>query len=180
MKTKRSPKLLQNPKRKNAFAIRSAESLHEKDVAAISSSLVDDKSARNVRPASDVELPAEYRRALVSIATNAWRAKTKMLDAKTGEVRDDMKRVDRHIEAIYRNLGELGIAIRDHTGDVYDEGEPMRVIASKLMPQLQKKCVSETLLPSIFWNNHLVQNGEIEIATPATATSPAEPQILKA
>ena len=40
----------------------------------------------------------------LSIATNAWRAKMKMRDNLTGEVREDMRRIDRHIEAIYRYL----------------------------------------------------------------------------
>ena len=102
----------------------------------------------------------------LSIATNAWRAKMKMRDNLTGEVREDMRRIDRHIEAIYRNLEECGIIIRDHTGDLYDEGQPMKVIASKPVQGLQKKRVSDTLLPSIFWQNMLVQNGEIEIESP--------------
>jgi hypothetical protein len=103
---------------------------------------------------------------MASIATNTWRAKTKIADATTGEIRDEMKRVGRHIEAIYRNLGELGIIIRDHTGEPYDEGQPMKVVASKPTVGLTKKRVSETLLPSIFWYDHLIQNGEVEIAIP--------------
>ena len=98
-----------------------------------------------------------------------------MMDSATGEVREDMKRVDRHIEAICRSLAEAGIVIRDHTGDVYDEGQPMKVVASKPTPGLDRKRVSETLLPSIFWNNRLVQNGEIEISKPATTDKPVEP-----
>ena len=42
----------------------------------------------------------------------------------------------------------------------------MKVIASKPVQGLQKKRVSDTLLPSIFWQNMLVQNGEIEIESP--------------
>jgi hypothetical protein len=70
-----------------------------------------------------------------------------MVDPATGEIREDLKRVGRHIEAIYRNLAEVGIVIRDHTGDAYDEGQPMKVIASKPTPGQDKKRVSETLLP---------------------------------
>jgi hypothetical protein len=66
--------------------------------------------------------------------------------------------------------------IRNHTGDAYDEGQPMKVVASKPTPGLDKKRVSETLLPSIFWNNRLVQNGEIEIATPASPNTSVESQ----
>jgi hypothetical protein len=112
--------------------------------------------------------PAEIEQVLAAIATNTWRAKTKMADPVTGEIREEMKRVGRHVEAIYRNLAELGIAIRDHTGEAYDEGQPMKVVASKPTAGLDRKRVSETLLPSIFWKDCLIQNGEIEIAIPIT------------
>ena len=117
-------------------------------------------------------------RAIASIATNTWRAKTKMTNPVTGEIRDEMKRVARHVEAIYRNLAELGIVIRDHTGDAYDEGQPMKVVASKPTSGLDKKRVSETLLPSIFWNDRLIQNGEIEIAVPITTDGSTEAEIV--
>jgi hypothetical protein len=118
------------------------------------------------QPVIVTEASPDNLKTLVSIAINTWRAKSKMVDPATGEFREDLKRIGRHIEAIYRNLAEAGIVIRDHTGDAYDEGQPMKVIASKPTLGQEKKRVSETLLPSIFWNNRLVQNGEIEIAIP--------------
>jgi hypothetical protein len=130
--------------------------------------------ASSKKIAADAEISPTYLRALVSIATNTWRAKTKMADAVTGEIREEMKRVGRHVEAIYRNLVELGIVIRDHTGEAYDEGQPMKVVATKPTAGLDKKRVSETLLSSIFWNDHLIQNGEIEIAVPITEGSSCE------
>lgn len=177
MKTKRSPKFLKNLNRKDPLAIRNLDFSPEMEITKLVETVMSLGSAGQKQPApADAEAPPDHLKVLVSIATNAWRAKMKMLDATTGEVREDMKRVDRHIEAIYRNLAELGLVIRDHTGDAYDEGQPMKVIASKPTPGLAKKRVSETLLPSIFWNNRLIQNGEIEISTPPTASSP-EPQI---
>jgi hypothetical protein len=119
-------------------------------------------------------LPPEIVKTMAAIATNTWRAKTKMTDALTGEIREEMKRVGRHVEAIYRNLADLGIVIRDHTGEAYDEGQPMKVVASKPTAGLDRKRISETLLPSIFWNDHLIQNGEIEIAVPITEGSSGE------
>jgi hypothetical protein len=175
MKSTRIPKLLEHLKRKNASATRSAELSRKEPVMRSSLSSGDDNSAvGNLLPAAECGLPPEYRQALVSIATNVWRARTKMLDA-AGEVRDEMKRVNRHIEAIYRDLVEVGIVIRDHTGDAYDEGQPMEVVACRPTEGLHKKRVTETLLPSIFLNNQLLQNGEIEIAIPCTPDSPAEP-----
>jgi hypothetical protein len=128
----------------------------------------------NKQNAPVIEGPPENLKTLVAIANNIWRAKTKMVDQATGDFREDLKRAGRHIEAIYRNLAEEGIAIRDHTGEAYDEGLPMKVVASKPTPGQDKKRVSETLLPSIFWKNRLVQNGEIEIAIPDVANTSGE------
>ena len=176
MKQKTGPKFFQKLKRKDQFEIRSVEFSPEKAVAGLAESVYEFGVAASRRQPTDVAtIPTDYLKTLVSIATNTWRAKNKMKDSVTGEVREDMKRVDRHIEAIHRSLTEVGIVIRDHTGDVYDEGQPMKVVASKPTPGLDRKRVSETLLPSIFWNNRLVQNGEIEISTPATTDKPVEP-----
>jgi hypothetical protein len=177
MKTKHSPKPLKKLKRGSPFEIPRVEWSHEKELTEILSSIVANKtSPRNEQGTAEAGVPTDYLKALVSIATNAWRAKIKMVDATTGQVREEMKRVDRHIEAIYRSLAEVGVVIRDHTGDAYDEGQPMKVVASKPTPGLDKERVSETLLPSIFWNNRLLQNGEIVIATPSSPNTPAEPQ----
>jgi hypothetical protein len=171
MNRKSSPKPTRHLKRESPFEIPNVAWSHEKELNEIVSSVVGNKTAPRQEQATEgADMPLDYLKALVSIATNAWRAKIKMLDATTGEVREEMKRVDRHIEAIYRILSEVGIVIRDHTKDAYDEGQPMKVVASKPTPGLEKDRVSETLLPSVFWNNRLVQNGEIVIATPATST----------
>jgi len=173
MKSKHNPKFLKNAKRKNPFEIPNVEWPREKEITTIVSKIVADRTpVRKEQAIIDTDVPVAYVKALAAIATNAWRAKTKMVDTATGEIREDMKRIGRHIEAIHRNLAEVGIVIRDHTNDAYDEGQPMKVIASKPTQGLDKKRVSETLLPSIFWNNRLIQNGEIEIAIPLTASTP--------
>jgi len=159
------------------FAIPPAEWPSPKAFTEIVAAIVDSSPEhKNPKAISALGMTNDVLQTLVSIATNAWRAKTKMVDNMTGEVREDMKRVDRHIEAIYRNLAEVGIVIRDHTGDAYDEGQPMKVIASKPTQGLQNKRVSETLLPSIFWRDRLIQNGEIEIAAPLAADTTVGPQ----
>jgi hypothetical protein len=135
-------------------------------------------SSPHDRPDGNYLVPQELVKSMAAIATNAWRAKTKTVDTLTGEVREEMKRVGRHIEAIYRNLAGLGVVIRDHTGEPYDEGQPMKVVASKPTSGLDRKRVSETLLPSVFWNDHLIQNGEIEIAVPMAEEISSEPKTL--
>jgi hypothetical protein len=177
MKTKHTPMHVNKLKRGSPFEIPNVECSHEKELTEIVSSIVANKTETAKEPATEAAgVPTGYLKALVAIATNAWRAKVKMVDATTGEVREEMKRVDRHIEAIHRSLAEVGIVIRDHTGDAYDEGQPMKVVASKPKPGLDKERVCETLLPSIFWNNRLVQNGEIVTETPSAPNTSAESQ----
>jgi hypothetical protein len=174
MKPKHDPNLSRKLRRKDPFEIRSVGILPEDEITALVRSVISADAAPNKTQVSTVAgVPSDYIKTLISIATNTWRAKAKMVDPSTGEIREDLKRVGRHIEAIYRNLAEVGIVIRDHTGDAYDEGQPMKVIASKPTPGQDKKRVSETLLPSIFWNNRLVQNGEIEIAIPLISQTSA-------
>jgi hypothetical protein len=195
VKTKHAPKPVNKLKRQSPFEIPHADWPHEKELTEIVSSIVANKTApRREQATATAEVSADYLGALVSIANNFWRARKRMSDAGDGEVREDMKRIHDRVEAIRRSLVEVGIVIcyhpevrgesqpktgiviRDHTGDAYDEGQPMKVVASKPTPGLDKKRVSETLLPSIFWNNRLVQNGEIEIATPVSPNSSAESQ----
>jgi hypothetical protein len=182
MKAKRIAKSLKRTSRKDWTEIRSVVISPEKAITELAQTIYEVGATTSKKQSThDVEVPPAYLKALVSIATNAWRAKTKMLDTEklltpaTDNIREKMERVDRHIEAIHRNLAEVGIVIRDHTGDLYDEGQPMKVVASKPTQGPDKKRVSETLLPSIFWNNKLIQNGEIEIATPTTPNTAAEP-----
>jgi hypothetical protein len=180
------PKPPQKPQKKptgaNPFALPKPQWSHEEDITNLLSRMITAPA-----PHKDEAQPdTNYLKAVVSIATNFWRARKRMLDITSGEVRQDMRRIHRDVEAIRRSLLGLGIVItyhgdddfkegdarirvviRDHTGDAYDEGQPMKVVASKPTAALHKKRVSETLLPSIFWNNHLVQNGEIEIETPS-------------
>ena len=192
MKPKPHQKPIKKSPRESPFALPKPQWSHEEEVTSLVTRIIATRPA----PHNDQTPPdPDDLRAAVSIATNFWRANKRMLDATTGEVREEMKRIHRDVEAIRRSLAGLGIiiryhreddshdaaqrvrvVIRDHTGDPYDEGQPMKVVASKPTPGATKKRVSETLLPSIFWNERLVQNGEIEIEIPAVQQASIEPQ----
>jgi len=126
------------------------------------------QGATPVIPSKPVEVvPASFIKGLLAIATSAWRAKAKMIDSTTGEPRPEMARVYKDIERIYRHLEEIGFTIKNHTGDPYDDGQPMKVITSQPRQDANRKYVLETLLPTIYWNDRIIQHGEIEIAIPA-------------
>jgi len=104
---------------------------------------------------------------IAAIATNAWKARTKMLDSATGEVRDDMKRVHRHIEGILDSLSEMGIEVKDHTGDTFDYGLPLKVVTTQPTPGINKEQVVETIKPTVYCQKtSIIQMGEVVVATP--------------
>jgi hypothetical protein len=136
--------------------------------------LVAGQQSRQQTPVSTrtVEVvPPGILKGLAAIATSAWRAKSKMVDPSTGEPREAVARVYKDIERIHRHLEDIGFRIRNHTGDPYDDGQPMKVVTSEVRPEAARKYVLATLLPTIYWNDHIIQHGEIEIAVPPTANN---------
>ena len=116
-------------------------------------------------------VPSNVTKGLIAIANSYFRAKKKMLDPTTGEPHEAMSRVYKDIERISRHLEEMGFKIQNHTGDAYDDGQPMKVITSNPRPEATRKYVLETLLPTIYWNDKIIQHGEIEIAVPSAPTT---------
>lgn len=110
--------------------------------------------------------PANVTKTFATIATQLWKAKSKMLDDATGEAFEESKSIYRHVEVSLRNLEDLGIEIKDHTDEPFDYGLPLKVVTTQPTPGLLKETVVETLRPTIYWKKSIIQMGEVVIATP--------------
>ena len=128
-----------------------------------------------VRAATPSDAKTDYFIMLVGVATNVWRARNEARNAQTGQFSEEMQRLEYHIDEVYRSLADFGIAVHDHTGNEYDETQQLVVVNTIPTPGLDRTRVCETLLPSVYWNNRLLQNGEVNIATPAPYDAPATP-----
>jgi len=115
-------------------------------------------------------VPSSIVRVFTHIATNAWRAKIKMVDSDTGEPKEDMRRVYRHIEAVFESLKGIGIETIDPTGRAYDSGMALKVISFEQTPGLSKEEIKETIKPSVTWQGRLIQMGEVIVGTPQNET----------
>jgi len=102
------------------------------------------------------------------IATNAWRAQTKMIDSDTGEAKEEMKRVYRYIETIIESLKQSGVEIIDPNGLTYDSGMALKVLSFEPTPGLSHEEIKDTIKPSIVWQGRLIQIGEVIVGTPET------------
>ena len=91
-----------------------------------------------------------------------------MVDPDTGEAKEEMKRVYRHIEAIFDALKEIGFETIDPTGRPYDSGMALKVISFEQTPGLAEEEIKETIKPSVVWQGRLIQMGEVIVGTPQT------------
>ncbi len=124
------------------------------------------------QPAATHAIPLPVVKGVAEAATNAWRARSRMLDPVTGEVRDDMRRVYRHVEATLEAFAGMGIQLKDHTGERFDYGSALKVVTTQPTPGIQQESVIETIRPTIYWNHQMIQIGEVIIATPSTQSPP--------
>jgi hypothetical protein len=122
--------------------------------------------ASEVSHKPEIKTPQIDLKALASIATNAWRAQNKMVDSDTGEAKEEMKRVYRHIEAIFESLSQIGVETIDPVGRVYDSGMALKVVTFEPTPGLSSEEIKETIKPSVAWQGRLIQIGEVIVGTP--------------
>jgi len=115
------------------------------------------------------ETEEQWLKTAANIITNAWRAKVKMLDADTNEPTEPMKRVYRHVEAIFDALKQIGVEHLDPVGRAYDSGMALKVVTFEPTPGLSKEEIKETIKPSVTWQGRLIQMGEVIVGTPQTA-----------
>jgi hypothetical protein len=128
-----------------------------------------DKVARLHHRQEHPPATAPQEKAVATVATNAWRAKVKMVDGETGEAKQEMQRVYRHIEAIFESLKGIGVETIDPTGRAYDSGMALKVVSFEQTPGLSKEEIKETIKPSVSWQGRLIQMGEVIVGTPPKA-----------
>jgi hypothetical protein len=114
-----------------------------------------------------VAVSAALARAVAAVATDAWKAQTKMMDPVSKEAKSEYRPVYRHVEGILKSLKEIGVEIQDHTDAPFDYGLPLKVVTTQPTPGLKKERVIETFKPTIYWQGQIIQMGEVVIATPA-------------
>ena len=106
---------------------------------------------------------------LVEIATNAWKARTRLAGSGQSEQQPpEFRRLERNIEAIIDSLAKFEIKAQDHTGEAFDFGLPIKVVASQPQPGIARDVVTETIRPTVTFRGKILQRGEVVIATPAS------------
>lgn len=116
-------------------------------------------------PAEDTE---ELAAALGGLATQVWRARSRVIDPATGEPREEMRRVHRHIDGALDVLKQLGLTMNDWVNQPYDAGLPVKVLTFQPTPGLARDTILEAVRPTVIWKDRLLQLGEVVVGIPVS------------
>ncbi len=114
----------------------------------------------------DSEEDKRERRMLADVCTGLWRLRQRMLQPGGERPSDEMRKAYRHLEAVLDALRQGGVEVRDHVGEPYNEGSGLDVAAFERRPGLRCEKVVEAIKPTITWNGHLLQVGQVIVGTP--------------
>lgn len=107
------------------------------------------------------------RNSLAVVITQTWKLRARLWDCEAGQVHAGMQRLFRHVEVLQDTCHQLGLRVHDPTGEPFDFGLPLTVITSQPVPGTVREYVLETIKPTVYWNQQLIQAGEVVIATPS-------------
>ena len=103
----------------------------------------------------------------VEMGTAVWRLRRR-LTTEGGEVPEEIRRVSRDLESAWDALKQGGIEIKDHTGEKYDGHMALRVITFQPVAGLSEEQVIETIKPTIYRQDKIIQMGEVIVGVPET------------
>ena len=104
------------------------------------------------------------------IGTLVWRIQKRL--ATIGELPKQLQRLSRDVESTWDALTQSGIEIKDHTCGDYDGGMALRVITFQPMVGLARQQIVETLKPTIYYRERIIQMGDVIVGVPEeTVTS---------
>jgi len=110
---------------------------------------------------------------VANVATGLWRARKRMLPDGQAEPPDELRGAYRHVEATWDALISAKVEVRDHTGERYVPGMALKVIAFQPTRGVALEVIDETIKPSVYYGNLLIQRGEVIVATPDQEPSAA-------
>jgi len=99
------------------------------------------------------------------IGTLVWRLERRF-DNKEGELPRDLRRATRDLESMRDSLEQRGFEIKDHTGQDYDGGMLVKVITSQPVASLTHPQIIETLKPTIYYHEKIIQMGDVIVGVP--------------
>ncbi|MGW4249293.1 hypothetical protein [Nocardia sp. NPDC004722] len=123
----------------------------------------------------------DFHPLLVDLATGVWRLSDKLgADSETAEDPVKLLRsITRQVNSLSQALADAGVVVQSHTGDRFDAGQSVEVVAFAPSESVTCEIVSETITPTVYIDGHLSQRGQIIVAVPESGTGQAVSEVLR-
>ncbi len=120
---------------------------------------VETPAARNAPP---------FDEQIVAIGTKVWRLRNEIMKQADGPQAAGLRYATTYLNALWEQLSDAGIEIRDHTGEAVPRTGVymLKVVAHQPVDGLGRQRVIETLKPTIYFNEQVLQVGEVIVGTP--------------
>jgi hypothetical protein len=100
-----------------------------------------------------------------------WRLRQKMFDQESGAPKEEFRQLSRHVSTISDRLADIGLQIQDHTGDAFDSGQSLEVLAFQPTPGVYGEKVIETVRPTLYLSGHRILKGQVIVGIPENSTT---------
>ncbi|MEV5834890.1 hypothetical protein [Nocardia sp. NPDC052112] len=121
---------------------------------------------RQLLATADTQVGAPLdERALADAATNVWRAERKL--RKAPDWQDASARQARRYLTQSRDaLAAAELVVQEHDGDVLHPGRSLDVLAYQDDPTVSEETVTETVRPTVYFQNRRIQLGQVIVGRP--------------
>jgi hypothetical protein len=109
---------------------------------------------------------------VAAAASAVWKLQARMERERREQAFDPPKWLLRQMEGAQDALHAAGIEAKGHTGDKYVPGLAVNVIAFQPQVGITIDVIAETLKPSVFFRDGLIQPGEVIVSTPVVNDAP--------
>lgn len=107
-----------------------------------------------------------YHKFLADLGTRLWRLRNRMTKPGSKEALPGMEKAFRFFESAWDALAREKIDVVDYTNEVFDPGVPLEVIGFEKRNNLVQKMIIETIKPTIYYGDHLIQAGQVMVGIP--------------
>jgi hypothetical protein len=114
---------------------------------------------------------------LGELGTHLLRLRHKLVDRQTKQPVEETRRIYRHLESAWDTLAQAGVEIRDHTGEPFPENgvSSLKTLAFQPTAGIDRETVVETVRPTVYFRDKIIQIGEVVVAVPEKAQKADKP-----
>lgn len=149
------------------FRIQKKPTTSEGEIEAILT-WINKKDKEDQQPDSSwsVNLLMEVLNLLTETATEVWRARRKLIAPGTvDQPINEMKPIYRPLDSAYQSLHQAGLKVYDLTNQPYVPGMIEKVLAFEPTQGFTRDVIKETIKPTIYFQDQLMQVGEVIVGT---------------